>query len=164
MIMKRKSRFALVVALLAVASVASAETPAITNAYPQIETLIKTLRKIIVPPRGTERTDVEAVYGQPTQIKNAQYRGVVVPDSFNANYHLLAPPKGEEFRANLSITYTSNKVQNANLTHIGLTYGHEANYVPSQSAVEMEDRVVLLDLLEILSQLNDNLKIAKWNQ
>lgn len=126
-----------------------------------IETRIATLRKTIIPPEGTARADVDAVYGQPTEEKKLKGKGshVMFPRHV---YNLLPAANGQEFRARLNVTYKEGVIRFADIHHQAVFDNRDAPPSPDEQA--RENRQMLEDLLEIQEKYSRQLPKATWNR
>jgi hypothetical protein len=81
---------------------------------------ISALQKRIIPPKGTTKEDVDAVYGVPEEVKELKGKGSKIDYPMHV-YQLLAPRKKEEFRAFLYVTYRNGVVAMAGINHMCVT-------------------------------------------
>jgi len=87
------------------------------TAEDQIERLSNIL---IVPPNGTDKADVDLVFGKPKEIKELDGKGS--PADYPMHIYELLPPVGkEEFSAFLYVTYRQGKVWRAGINHLFVT-------------------------------------------
>ncbi len=127
----------------------------------QVAEQIASLRKFIIPPKGTSKTDVDAVFGTPERIEKLTGKGS--PASFPQHrYHLLPPKSGQGFRARLRVTYRNDKAHFIGINHLCIIHGRYKAPLPAELA--RENRLVLADLLEIKTKYEYKLRAASWNK
>jgi len=148
-----------------------ASKPAIAkNETPdQINEEIASLRKIIIPPEGVRKTDVDAVFGRPRKSKKLKGKGQKKMYPMHS-YQLLPPKDGQAFRAFLYVTYRKGKVRYIGINH-RVVWKNRVRYltgspgeIQQQRAIEAENVRVLADLIEIQKKFEDKLKDASWNR
>ena len=128
---------------------------------------IAVLQARLLPPAGTKKEKVDAVYGVPREVKEF-VKGSATDYPMHV-YQLLAPRRGEEFRAYLHITYRDGVVWRAGINHICVVK-NRALYRPGPEAdkqakeIERENLQVLADLKEIDVKFGEKLKHFDWNQ
>ena len=122
---------------------------------------IDSLRRFIVPPRGTNKADIDAVFGTPKQIEKLDGKGSAVRYPMHV-YQLLPPRMGLEFRAILHITYKDEKVRYVGISHEGVTVGRVGE--PKPEEIARENRLLLTDLREIVRKFASKLRNAPWSE
>ncbi|MFZ2655854.1 MAG: hypothetical protein WAX69_13065 [Victivallales bacterium] len=135
----------------------------------EIKDQIQGLDNLIIPPNGTERLDVDLIYGKPREIMEANVKGSSAGNLMH-RYELLRPEGANEFRAYLYVTYREGKVLKAGINHNCVDKNHPVYAVGSpdeklqKKAIEAEQRFVLEDLYEICKIFGKKLKNAPWNK
>lgn len=135
----------------------------------QVRERIAELRKQIIPPRGTPRTDVDAVFGTPKEIKELRGKGSKAHYPMHT-YQLLPPRDGLPFRAFLYVTYRDGKVRRAGINHVCAIKGRVGYEIGSperlreQKEIEAENVNVLAELIEIREKREGRLRGAAWNR
>lgn len=131
-------------------------------------TEIAGLQARLLPPAGTKKEKVDAVYGVPQKVKDRGIKGSATNYPMHV-YQLLAPRRGEEFRAYLYITYRDGLVWRAGINHICVVknrvfYGPGPEADKQAKEIEGENLQVLADLKEIDVKFGEKLKRSDWNQ
>ena len=154
-------------AAFTLAIVLSAHGASGTNDSKQTAERIAALRSEIIPPPGTDKSQVDTVYGIP---KEVEFAGMGSSADYPMHiYQLLPPQKNEEFRAYLYVTYRDGKLRNAGINHICVLKGRVA-VLPGpladnqQKEIEQENLQVLADLEDIQAKFKEELKAAVWNK
>ncbi len=156
-----KSRVPIFLAVLVALIGLAAEPPSPSLVDSQIETLIATLNLMIIPPKGTARSEVDAVYGQPTEEKDLRGKGSATMYPMHV-YALLPAAKGQEFRAFLYVTYKDGVIRFTGINHYAVVQNRD--FQPHADEVAKENRRVLVDLLEIQEKYIEQLPKASWNR
>jgi hypothetical protein len=92
-----------------------------TNDSKQTTERISALQSIIIPPAGTDKSQVDTVYGMPKEVES---QGMGSSADYPMHiYQLLPPQKKEEFRAFLYATYRDGRLRNAAINHICVAGG-----------------------------------------
>ena len=130
----------------------------------QVNEQIAGLRKLIIPPEGTGKTAIDAVFGQATVVQKRTKGGRYVSPVHI--YQLLSPERGQDSRAILFVTYKEGKAHFVDINHMCVTKGRPIFADPKKFTAEREaeNRLVLFDLLEIKKKYEDKLKDAVWNK
>ena len=130
---------------------------------------ITELRKFIMPPEGTKKTDVDSVYGAPVEVKEPQGKGPSADYPMDT-YELLPPDGKEDFHAFLYVTYRGGKVWRAGINHIGVLKNRQLNragsseYLKQKQEIQGENRSMLIDLQNIRDKFAEKLGNASWNK
>jgi hypothetical protein len=122
---------------------------------------IASLRKVIVPPNGWNKADVDWVFGAPEETKELNGKGSTAMYPMHS-YQLIPPKQGQQFRAFLYVTYRNDKVHFAGINHMCVVKGRYKE--PEPDELDREHRFVLTDLLEIKKKYEHKLKDATWNK
>jgi hypothetical protein len=129
---------------------------------------IAALQKRIIPPKGTTKEDVDAVYGVPEEVKELKGKGLKTNYPMHV-YELLPPRKKEDFRAFLYVTYRNGVVGMAGINHmliknrpLSRRQGPEAD--KQKMEIAEENLRVLANLKEIEVKFGDGIKSASWNK
>lgn len=119
------------------------------------------LRRIILPPKDTPKSDVEAIYGE-GKAYGRVLRGAPPPGTVGYSYILLPPDdKTQDFRALLNVIYKDGKVFRSSINHYCVVKGSSLRgYSPR---LDVEAGEVLADLTEINDKFSGRLKNASWN-
>jgi hypothetical protein len=133
-----------------------------TGETEQVTQAISVLEKRIIPPEGTKKEDVDAVYGIPEECQESRGKDSAV----NCHFYQLLPPIGkDEFRVYLYIMHRNGVVWRAGINHICVAKSRTRWTDPSEEEeIAREKLQVLADLKEIESKFNDKLKSAPWNK
>jgi hypothetical protein len=157
-------------AALTVAIALSAHGAPGTNDSEQVIEKPRSVESEIIPPAGTDKSEVDRIYGIPEEILHG-VRGSTNDYPMHI-YQLLPPRKNEEFRAVLYITYREGKVWRAGINHISVLKGRVGYFPGSLSGpeeeryrkeIERENLQVIADLKEIQAKFEEPLKSAEWN-
>ncbi|MBI5359882.1 MAG: hypothetical protein HZA48_04785 [Planctomycetes bacterium] len=139
------------------------------NTNLSVKEKIAELEHLIVPTTGTEKGDVDSIYGTPGEIKEPN--GKYVPADYPMHeYELLPPAEGQKFCAKLYVTYQENKVWRAEVNHLCVVKGRIAYKDDSPEArkqneeIEAEETAVLKNLTEIFEKFYLNLQNASWGR
>jgi len=158
-------------AAFTLAIVLSAHGASGTNDSKQTAERIAALRSEIIPPPGTDKSQVDTVYGIP---KEVEFAGMGSSADYPIHIYQLLPPRNNaEFRAFLYITYRDGKVLKAGIKHICVTGGRPGIFPgpladeqqrERQKEIEQENLQVLADLEDIQAKFKEELKAAVWNK
>jgi hypothetical protein len=93
------------------------EAPAPAPRVSAPEPTNESLRRTIIPPTGTSKADVDAVYGTPRVLETLTSKGN--PAYYPMHEYALLPPRsGSDFlRAFLYVTYRDDRVYRAGINH-----------------------------------------------
>jgi len=138
-----------------------AEPSAPTSEAALVNLLIASLQQTIVPPKGTHRADVDAVFGEPREEKELKGKGSSASYPMHI-YQLLPASKRQEFRSFLCVTYRDDIIRFAGINHYAVANNRDVQ--PSPQELARENRRVLIDLLEIQDKFSEQLKKASWNK
>jgi hypothetical protein len=137
----------------------------------EVNAQIEILHKLMIPPKGVSKADVDAVFGVPEEIKELPKGGKGSPTDYPMHiYQLLTPKQNQEFRAFLHVTYEDEKVKYIGINHICVSKGRPTylqgspQQIKQQQMIEMENVQVLEDLNEIQKKYENKLKDASWNK
>jgi hypothetical protein len=135
----------------------------------EVNAQIENLRKLIIPPKGVSKADVDAVFGVPKEITESDGKGTAGMYPMHT-YQLLKPEQGREFRAFLYVTYENNKVKYAGINHCCVSKNRviypqgSPEQIAQQHEIDTENVHVLADLTEIQQLYGYRLKTASWNK
>lgn len=161
----------IIIAVLSfIAVLPAAERTAPTEGV-KVEDQIAELEKMIIPPEGTEKANVDIIFGEPKEIKVtlAKVLSVKYPDLVYI-YELLPPIGKQEFRAYLYIKCRNGKVWMPGINHLCVIKGRpifmkgSPEEIRKKQEIELEKHEVLIDLNEIRDKFTEKLKSASWNK
>ena len=130
---------------------------------------IAELNRFIIPPSGTEKADVDAIYGEPEETKELHGKGSAT-DYPMQTYQLFPLVDGRVFRAFLYVTYRDGRVWRAGINHSVVIKNRADNEpgtpenVRQKEEIERENRQVLTDLQDIRDRFAGKLKSVSWNK
>jgi hypothetical protein len=138
-----------------------APSPADSLSPDQVTAQVASLRKLMIPPKGASKADVDAVFGEPKETKELKGKGSAAMYPMHS-YQLLPPKQGQEFRAFLYVTYKNDKAHFVGINHVCVIKGRYKEPEPDER--DRENRLVLADLLEIKEKYETKLNDASWNK
>ena len=129
-----------------------------------VERQIAELERVIVPPKGTAKADVDAVFGVPTE--HLTPRGKANPSRYPMHsYSLLPAPPRLSFRAVLHVSYREGRGHYFGINHVCVMKGRSlGGSAEEQAEIRGEKRCVLADLLLIREKFDAGLRSAPWNR
>jgi len=136
----------------------------------QVEERIAALNVRILPPVGTAKAEVDAVFGVPGYVPELEGKGSSA--DYPMHVYELLPPRGPppSFRAALQVTCRDGMLHRARIHHVCVAKGRRLirpgtpEYRRQQEARARERRRVLADLREIVRKYASNLDGASWNE
>jgi hypothetical protein len=139
-----------------------APPPVRTHAARASAPTIESLRRVIVPPNGTAKADVDAVFAAPRVSETLTGKGSSADYPMHT-YVLLPPRPGAEFRAFLHVTYRDDRVYRAGINHLCVSKNLRIDPGARVDHAK-EERGVLEDLLLIEETFGGRLSTASWNR
>jgi hypothetical protein len=136
----------------------------------EVNSQIANLRKFIIPPKGLNKVEVDAIFGVPEEIKERPSGGIILFNFPLHIYQLLEPEQNQEFRAFLYVNYKDDKVAFSSINHYCVAKNRviypegSPAQIKEQKAIDGENRLVLEDLIEIQKKYENKLKNASWNK
>jgi len=130
----------------------------------QVAGEIAALRQLIIPPGGTSKADIDAVFGEPREIEEPNGKGQAGMYPMHI-YQLLPPRAGHNFRAFLHITYRDGKAHSVGINHACVRKGMPQRRGDAERERHArENHLVLADLIEIKRKYEVKLMRAAWNR
>ncbi len=148
-----------------VAASSAAESSVPTEPVAVADQIAK-LNTLLIPPDGTDKADIDLVFGKPKEIKELKGKGSPVDYPMHI-YELLPPIGKEEFRAFLYVTYRQGKVWRAGINHLCVTKNRYAGVIDDskqKQEIERENQQALVNLQDIRNRFAEKLKAASWNK
>jgi hypothetical protein len=136
----------------------------------EVNAQIESLRKFIIPTKGVSKTEVDAIFGVPEEIKERPSGGIILFNFPLHIYQLIEPEQNQEFRAFLYVNYKDDKVAFSSINHYCVAKNRaiypegSPSQIKEQKAIDGENRLVLEDLIEIQKKYENKLKNASWNK
>ena len=135
----------------------------------EVNAEIESFREFIIPPKGTSKADVDAIFGVPKETKELKGKGSPAHYPMHS-YQLLDPKPKQDFRAFLYVSYKDDKVTFIGINHMCVLksrgYAPQGSplQIKQQQEIDMENLHVLEDLIEIKEKYKSKLKNASWNK
>ena len=131
----------------------------------EVNAEIQNLHEFIIPPIGTSKADIDAVFGVPKEYKERPSGGIILYNFPLHTYQLLDPKPNQEFRAILCVNYKEDKVVLSSINHMCVVKNRVVSIQSPerQKAIEAENRHVLEDLIEIEKKYKKKLQKTSWN-
>jgi hypothetical protein len=165
---KVKQYLMFIIVLLSFGAILSAAEKTEPSEAAEVANQIAKLNKMIIPPEGTEKAKVDAVYGEPKGIEELNGKGSPALYPIHI-YRFLASKENQEFRAILYVSYRNEQVWKAGINH-SCVLKNRAIYKDGSPEdqkqileIENENKAVLIDLKEISEKYSEKLKRTSWN-
>lgn len=128
----------------------------------QVRQEIATLREVIIPSKGTAKSEIEAVFGEGKVIEEPNGKGARYKYPMH-KYQLLPKKKGQQFRSFLCVTYREKNARFVGINHSCVVKGRPVGK-PAAEEIAREKRRVLNNLTEIKKKYSSELNKASWNK
>ena len=125
----------------------------------QVNAEIESFREFIIPPKGTSKEDVDAVFEVSDVIEESKDKGSYIYPLHI--YDLLPSIDGEVPWAFMYVSYTNDKIVAIGINHYCVVKGRT---LYDGEAIEKENVQVLKDLIDIKKKFKNKLNKASWNQ
>ena len=166
-----KSQMSTIVAVLSFIVVLSTVGRADESTGVKADNQIAELNKLIIPPKGTGKPDVDAIYGDPKETKEPKPGGKGSATDYPMHtYEFFPRADGEGFRAFLYVTYRNGRVWLAGINHSVVMknrMGYECGVpedLKQKEEIKQENQQVLIDLQDIRDRFAEKLRSAPWNK
>jgi hypothetical protein len=124
---------------------------------------IAALHRLLAPPKGTSRADVEAVYGPGRVIEEPSAGKGGSPGDYPMHLYVLLPGTTSEYaRVTLYVTYEDGVLRRGGLNFLAVTKGR-AGPAPHHE-LAFENRAVLSDLRAVRDKYGGVLARAPWTR